>query len=63
MVYLLSFVDVFEEVRLHMLAPSATPLGAVLAHQSEPGIRHDPFDDSRGYVGQFPSKLLPQLCR
>ena len=56
-------VYVLEEVGLHMFAPSAAPLGAVLPHQPEPGIRDDPFDDGRRDVRQLPAKLFPKFGR
>ena len=63
MVDLLSLVNIFEEVRLHVLAPGAAPLGAVLPHQPEAGIGDDALHDGRSDVRQLPAKLLPELSR
>ena len=63
MVNLLGLVNIFEEVGLHVLAPGAAPLGAVLPHQPETGIGDDALHDGRRDVRQLPPKLLPELGR
>jgi len=52
-------MQLFEEFRFHMLAPSSTPFGAGFSHQSESGIGHNAFNNSWSNVGQLPPEEFP----